>query len=54
MLLTAATWKYWASGLGDQDTVMAPSSQCSSTSTSGGAQGAEGETERGEVKRNNL
>lgn len=51
VLLTAATWKYWASGLGDQDMAMAPSAHCSSTATSWGAQGADGEKERGEAER---
>jgi len=47
--LSAATWKCWASGLGDQDTAMVPpSSHGASTATSRGAQGAEGE-QRGQV-----
>lgn len=52
VLLTANTWKYWASGLGDQDTDMASSAHCALTDTFWGAQGAEGEREaKGKVNR---
>ena len=54
MLLTAATWKYWASGLGAQEMVMAPSSHCELTLTSSGAQGAEGETGEREGQVNTV
>lgn len=49
VLLSATTWKYWASGLRDQDTVMASSAHRASTATSRGGQGAAGR-QRGQRK----
>lgn len=58
VLLTASTWKYWASGLGDQDTSMDPSPHCVTTATSKGAQGAEEEKgrkkQKDQVNKNRL
>lgn len=51
VLLIASTWKDSASGLGDQDTTMAPASHWASTTTSCGAQGAE-DRERGKERQN--